>query len=130
VSGSRVWAQWRDQGLCRRFRAGVSLHSHSLHSRENLAFIPRYAARVPFLDGELRRVAERYRARTGRGLDYTRGCFTPPLPAGAGGFQTFMRCCFSRSDPMRADEAPSVDAGIERLVRVAVTSSRREAASP
>jgi hypothetical protein len=54
-----------------------------MHSRENLAFIPRYAARIPFLDGELRRVAERYQARTGRELDYARGYFTPPLPARA-----------------------------------------------
>lgn len=76
----RVWAQWLDRDLHRRFLTGVSLHSHTMHSRESLSFIPRYGARIPFLERELRRIAESYRASTGRELDYSRGYFTPPLP--------------------------------------------------
>ncbi|MDX1979131.1 MAG: hypothetical protein SFV51_02600 [Bryobacteraceae bacterium] len=70
---------WRDPGATRRHRTAVSLHSHTLYSRETLAFIPRIARYVPFLDRELERQASKYKAESGRELDYDRAWWTPPL---------------------------------------------------
>jgi hypothetical protein len=72
---------WRDPDVHRQFRTGVSLHSHTMHSRENLGFIPKYAAAVPLLAWEIRRQSQKYEAKTGRVMDYTRGHWTPPLPS-------------------------------------------------
>src|SRR5262245_23028915 len=63
----------------RRFRAAVSLHSHTLCSRESLAFIRTAAQKVPFLEGAIRRYEPRYRARYNSELDFSRGWWTPPL---------------------------------------------------
>ena len=76
---TRVHLLWREPGVCRQFRTGVSLHSHTMHSRESLSFIPRYASHVPLLAWELERLARGYRARYGRPLDYSRGYWTPLL---------------------------------------------------
>ena len=80
MNGTNIRLLWRDRRLCQRLRTGVSLHSHTMHSRESLVFIPRLAAHIPALARELERVARRYKQRTGRDLDYRRGYFTPPLP--------------------------------------------------
>jgi hypothetical protein len=77
---THVRFQWRDQAAHRPFRTAVSLHSHTMHSRENFGFIPRYCARVPILAWEMRRLARKYLERHRRVLDYTRGHWTPPLP--------------------------------------------------
>jgi hypothetical protein len=70
---------WRDPGVTRRYRTAVSLHSHTLYSRETLAFIPRIARYVPFLEQEMERQARKYKAESGRELDYDRAWWTPPL---------------------------------------------------
>ena len=72
---------WRENGAVRQFRMGVSLHSHTMHSRENLGFIPKHAKAIPLLDWELRRQAQKYRDKYNRELDYSRAFWTPPLPA-------------------------------------------------
>ena len=54
---TRVHLLWRDRGVSRDFKTGVSLHSHTMHSRENLAFIPVYAQYIPLLAWELDRLA-------------------------------------------------------------------------
>jgi len=77
---THVRFQWRDPSAHRQFRTAVSLHSHTMHSRENFGFIPRYTARVPILAWEMRRLARKYLERHRRVLDYTRGHWTPPLP--------------------------------------------------
>ena len=64
-----------------RFRTGVSLHSHTLHSRESLAFLPMVLHPVPVVGFALRKLEEQYRRKTGRELEYHRGYWTPPLPA-------------------------------------------------
>jgi hypothetical protein len=59
----------------------VSLHSHTLHSRETLSFVPRHVPKIPVL-GPLVAVQERkYREYFGRELDYHRVWWTPPLAA-------------------------------------------------
>jgi hypothetical protein len=70
---------WRDASPLKRFRAGVSLHSHTLHSRESMAFLPRYTAGAPLIAGAIRRQEERYFAYAGRQLDFGRAFYRPPL---------------------------------------------------
>jgi len=66
------------------FSTVVSLHGHTLHSRENLGFINRLARTVPLIRFALNRGAERYRRAHGTDLDVTRAWWTPPLaPYGA-----------------------------------------------
>ena len=72
---------WRHRFAPAHFRTGVSLHSHTLHSEENLGFIPRYTAGIPFATAAIRRQEERYRELTGRTLDFSRGFWRPPLSA-------------------------------------------------
>lgn len=76
---SNVRLLWRDRAAAHSFRTAVSLHSHTLHSEESLAFIPRYTAAVPVLGQAIRRQEARYRARTGSPLDFSRGFWRPPL---------------------------------------------------
>ena len=46
---SKLHFFWRDRTVRQRFRGGVSLHSHTLHSEESLAFIPRYTGKLPLI---------------------------------------------------------------------------------
>jgi hypothetical protein len=62
-----------------KFRTGVSLHSHTLHSRESLDFIYTAAKHSALLRWVLRRGEKRYRAHHGSALDLRRGWWTPPL---------------------------------------------------
>jgi hypothetical protein len=78
---TRLRFLWREQGLAREFRTGVSVHSHTMHSLESLGFIPRYAETVPPLAWEIRRQARKYKEKYDRELDYNRAFWTPPLPA-------------------------------------------------
>ncbi len=71
---------WREQQAPRReFTTAVSLHSHTLHSKERLGFIPRYAERVPIIRGLVRKQEERYHQIHGYPVDYRTGWWTPPL---------------------------------------------------
>ena len=76
---SKLHLLWRDRSSLDRFRRGVSLHSHTLHSKESLAFVPRYTAGVPVVANAIRQQEERYRARSGRALDFSRAFWRPPL---------------------------------------------------
>jgi hypothetical protein len=70
---------WRDRSVRKRFRTGVSLHSHTLHSEESLAMIPRYTARIPLVSNVIQRQEQRYRRLMGRRLDFSRAFWRPPL---------------------------------------------------
>ncbi len=61
--------------VCRRYRTAVSLHSHTLHSRESLQFIPGVAARNVLLNAAVRWQQAHY----GVELDLSRAWWTPPL---------------------------------------------------
>lgn len=76
---SRVVLQWIAEPPHQRFRTGVSLHSHTLHSRESLEFIYRIAQRLPVLKAALRRGERRYEQKRGRPMDLSRAWWTPPL---------------------------------------------------
>ena len=70
---------WQDRHAARDFGAAVSLHSHTMHSREALGFLPRWVGQVPILSWELERQTRRYQARTGRPPDFTSAYWTSPL---------------------------------------------------
>lgn len=75
----RIALQWIAEPPRQRFRTGVSLHSHTLHSRENLDFIYHLARRTPVLAVALRRGERRYEEKHGRSMDLSRAWWTPPL---------------------------------------------------
>ncbi len=62
-----------------RARAGVSLHSHTSHSKETLDFIPRFAAHVPVVRDLVRAQEAKYRGLYGKELNYFNAWWTPPL---------------------------------------------------
>lgn len=67
---------WQDPQIARGYRTGVSLHGHTLHSKECLSFLPRYLCRVPGVSHMVRRHQRR--------VDFSRAYWTPPLtPASA-----------------------------------------------
>jgi hypothetical protein len=76
---SKIHWLWRDRSTPRRFRTGLSLHSHSLQSEESLAFIPRYTGGVPLVGAAIRKQEQIYRERRGRPLDFSRAFWRPPL---------------------------------------------------
>ncbi len=63
------------------FSTGVSLHSHTLHSKESLDFIQRVTKDTPWLGGAIRKQTDRYRAINGRDIDFSKAWWTPPLAA-------------------------------------------------
>ena len=70
---------WREPRSAERFRSGVSLHGHTMHSQECLSFLPRYLHSVPGIS----QVASYYE-RAPRSVDFGRAWWTPPLtPASA-----------------------------------------------
>jgi hypothetical protein len=79
MRGTRIHFQWSAQKPQTRFGTGVSLHSHTLHSREPLDFFYRIAKHSRAARWALRRVAARYEFFHGVPLDLRRGWWTPPL---------------------------------------------------
>jgi hypothetical protein len=75
MRNTRLRFAWRDAAFGNRYHSGVSLHSHTLHSRESLGFIYRVAAQVGFIDAAVRRGQR----RQGGKIDLERGWWTPPL---------------------------------------------------
>lgn len=61
------------------FRAAVSLHSHTHHSREIMADLPRYIARIPIVAVAFEREVGRYAEREGRPVDFSKGWWHPPV---------------------------------------------------
>src|SRR5579862_1395438 len=76
---SKIHWLWRDRSTPQRFRTGVSLHSHTLHSEETMAFIPRYTSGIPVVSNAIRRQEEIYRQRRNCSLDFSRAFWRPPL---------------------------------------------------
>jgi len=75
---SQVHCAWERKSVP-DYATGVSLHSHTLHSRESLDFIERATENTPWLSGAIRKQRAKYRALKGRELDLTRAWWTPPL---------------------------------------------------
>ena len=62
-------------------RTGVSLHCHTLHSKEILDFVPYYAERIPGVSHLWRRMTEDRKAKNIPLPDFKKGYWTPPLCA-------------------------------------------------
>lgn len=61
------------------YRAAVSLHSHTHHSREMMSNLPRYIVRIPLVGLAFEREVGRYHERAGHALDFSRGWWHPPV---------------------------------------------------
>lgn len=70
---------WLDRSIQSGFRAGVSLHSHTMYSEESLGMIPRYVGRLPVLGHAVRAESEKYHRRKREPLDFSRAFWTPPF---------------------------------------------------
>jgi len=79
MRATRIHFEWSPGFAVDSFRAGVSLHSHTLHSRESLDLLYRAANHSWILRTLLRQTERRYQAFHGTPLDLTRGWWTPPL---------------------------------------------------
>jgi hypothetical protein len=77
----KVTCLWKEPGVPSAYRTGVSLHSHTNHSKEGLSFILEHASCNPVLRRALASEARRA-AREGKTkrLDFSRAYWTPPLP--------------------------------------------------
>jgi hypothetical protein len=67
------------RSVIRAFRTGVSLHSHTEMSMEELSGLPRHLEQMPVVSHFLRRELERYRAKNGHGVDFSRAYWRGPL---------------------------------------------------
>lgn len=76
---SSIRFAWRQDEPAQGFRTGVSLHSHTSHSKETLDFIPRFSRKLPLVSRAVSAQERRYRALHGRDLDYYGVWWTPPL---------------------------------------------------
>lgn len=61
------------------FHAAVSLHAHTHHSREGLADLPAYIARIPLVAARCERELRAYVDREGQLLDFSQWWWHPPL---------------------------------------------------
>ena len=64
-----------------KFRTGVSLHSHTMHSQESLGRLPGYIEMVPILSYLIEREIGREVLQTGRVFNFKKMYWTPPLSA-------------------------------------------------
>jgi hypothetical protein len=65
-----------DHEVIRKFNFGISLHGHTIHSREYLGFIARFVEGTPILSAFTRTLLRRYRERHGKKLDFSRAYWT------------------------------------------------------
>jgi hypothetical protein len=69
----------RGEQLGQRAATGVSLHCHTLHSKELLDFVPYYANRIPVASFFWKREMRRYKEQNGSVPDFKSGYWEPPL---------------------------------------------------
>ena len=79
TSATRVQKFVPKTAYSREFRTGVSLHSHTMHSKEFLGRLPTYIARVPIGSYILEREIGRSHLYTGQIYDFGKFFWTPPL---------------------------------------------------
>ena len=84
MKNSRVHYLIRQPDAGRRFATAVSLHSHTLHSKESMTFVERLTRKSKwfntFIDNQLRRYSERP-AETSLAVEVRRMWWTSPLSA-------------------------------------------------
>lgn len=73
-----------DRSALRAFQTGVSLHSHTEHSREQMRIMPRYLEQMPIVGHLYLRELDRYRRDNGGELpDFSKAYWRGPLGARA-----------------------------------------------
>jgi hypothetical protein len=75
---TRMRIHERRADALREFRAAVSLHCHTHHSKELLTFIPHYAAKIPLVSRLFKSEMDRYLTIHGKTIDFARAWWTPP----------------------------------------------------
>lgn len=73
----------KGDALASEATTGVSLHCHTLHSKELLDFVPYYAERIPIVSQLWRRSMRRRLENNGSQPDFKAGYWEPPLEAQA-----------------------------------------------
>ncbi len=131
---------WREPNAHRPFATGVSLHSHTSHSRETLDFIAELSTDWPWVQPLMRLAEARCRRFSGISPDYSRAFWTPPLPPAqaldleAGQIHTHLQkealVSLSDHDDLRAPEllrsaaiAPAMPLSVEWTVPFALPST-------
>ncbi len=86
AAGTAFYYQWKKGGSPRELREtwshGVSLHSHTWHSHESLAFLPGAVQKLYFLPVLLRWAEGKYQKKWNRKFDYSLGYWTSPVSPG------------------------------------------------
>lgn len=77
----KVTCLWKEPGVPKPYRTGVSLHSHTNHSKEGVSFILAFIARHPLLRRALEGEEKRAIREKSTAVDFSRAYWTPPLPA-------------------------------------------------
>ena len=65
MNSSRLHYLIREPRAAEGFRTGVSLHSHTMHSKESTAFVERLAKRYPLFDWFIRGQLKKYSLKYG-----------------------------------------------------------------
>ena len=60
-------------------RTGVSLHCHTMHSKEMLDFIPFYAEKLPIISHFYLKEKTAFKQREGRAIDFSTAYWQPPM---------------------------------------------------
>jgi len=76
----KVTCLWKEPGAAKPYRAAVSLHSHTNHSKEGLYFIAEYAARFWALRKLLAAQERKAQDLSAITVDFWKGYWVPPLP--------------------------------------------------
>jgi hypothetical protein len=76
----KVTCLWKEPGAATPYRTGVSLHSHTNHSKEGLYFIAEYAARYWPLRKLLATQEKQAQDKSSITVDFWKGYWVPPLP--------------------------------------------------
>jgi len=70
---------WRDLGAVGGFGTGVSLHSHTNQSHEELNFLAEFGNQFPLIRPLMARMERRAAEAYGVRVDYERSYWTPPM---------------------------------------------------
>lgn len=76
---TRLHVLRKPEDLSKKAKTGVSLHCHTLFSKEILDFVPYYAAKIPVVSYFWKKERERFLEREGKELDFSTGYWSPPF---------------------------------------------------
>jgi len=76
----KVSCLWKEPGVCKSYRAAVSLHGHTNRSKEGLYFIVEFASRHRLLRQALATQERKAQYKSAITIDFWKAYWTPPLP--------------------------------------------------